>query len=109
MEMIERYLEAVKFWLPKQQKNDIIDELSADISAQIEEREAGLARKLTEAEVEAILKSVAVPSVVANRFLPHHSHAPEDMGRNHSAKETGMSTAFTNLAAPAPNQFNREV
>ena len=55
MEMTDRYLEAVKFWLPKQQKDDIIDELSADIAAQIEEREAGLGRKLTETEVEAIL------------------------------------------------------
>lgn len=70
MEMIERYLEAVKFWLPKRQKNDIIDELSADIAAQVEEREASLGRKLSEAEVEAILKEQGRPVVVANRFLP---------------------------------------
>jgi hypothetical protein len=70
MEMIERYLEAVKFWLPKQQKDDIIDELSADLDAQIEEREASLGRKLTEAEVEPILKERRRPVVVANRFLP---------------------------------------
>jgi hypothetical protein len=70
MEMIERYLEAVKFWLPKRQKNDIIDELSADIDAQVEEREAGLGRKLSAAEVELILKQRGRPVVVANRFLP---------------------------------------
>jgi hypothetical protein len=70
MEMIERYLEAVKFWLPKRQKNDIIDELSADIDAQVGEREFGLGRKLTEAEVEVILKQRGRPVVVANRFLP---------------------------------------
>jgi hypothetical protein len=37
MELIDRYLQAVKFWLPKQQKLDIIAELSEDIYAQIEE------------------------------------------------------------------------
>ena len=64
------YLEAVKFWLPKAQKSDIIDELSADIDAQVEEREASLGRALTEPEVELILKQRGRPVVVANRFLP---------------------------------------
>jgi hypothetical protein len=31
MELLERYLQAVKFWLPKKQKQDIIAELSEDI------------------------------------------------------------------------------
>jgi hypothetical protein len=70
MEMIERYLESVKFWLPKGQKDDIIEELSADIDAQVKEREAGLSRELSEAEVELILKQRGRPVVVANRFLP---------------------------------------
>jgi hypothetical protein len=70
MELIERYLEAVKFWLPKGQKDDIVDELSADINAQVEEREAGLGRKLSESEVESILKERGRPVVIANRFLP---------------------------------------
>jgi hypothetical protein len=73
MELIERYLEAVKFWLPKRQKYDIIAELSADIYAQIEERETALGRKLTEAEVEEILKQRGHPLLVANRFLPQES------------------------------------
>jgi hypothetical protein len=70
MELIERYLQAVQFWLPKQQKADIIAELSEDLHAQIEEKEAGLGRKLTEAEVEAILRQRGRPVLVANRFLP---------------------------------------
>jgi hypothetical protein len=70
MELIERYLQAVGFWLPKQQKHDIIAELSDDIHAQIEEQEAGLNRKLNETEVEAILKQVGRPVLVANRYLP---------------------------------------
>lgn len=70
MELIDRYLQAVKFWLPKQQKLDIIAELSEDIYAQIEERESGLGRKLNEAEVEALLKQRGRPMLVANRYLP---------------------------------------
>jgi hypothetical protein len=31
MQLLERYLQAVKFWLPKEQKEDIIAELSEDI------------------------------------------------------------------------------
>lgn len=73
MELIERYLQAVKFWLPKQQKDDIIAELSADIYAQVEERETALGRKLNEAEVEEILKQRGHPLLVANRFLPQES------------------------------------
>jgi hypothetical protein len=73
MELIERYLQAVKFGLPKQQKDDIIAELSGDIYSQVEEREAALGRKLSEAEAEEILKQRGHPLLVANRFLPQES------------------------------------
>lgn len=70
MDLVERYLQAVEFWLPKQQKADIIAELSEDLHAQIEDQAAVLGRALTEAEVEAILKQRGRPVLVANRFLP---------------------------------------
>jgi hypothetical protein len=70
MELIERYLQAVQFWLPRQHKDDIIAELSEDLHAQIEEREAGLGRAMTEAEVGDMLKQRGRPVLVANRFLP---------------------------------------
>ena len=70
MELIERYLQAVEFWLPKQQKHDIIAELSEDIHAQMDEREAELGRTLNQAEVEALLKQRGAPMLVANRYLP---------------------------------------
>lgn len=70
MELIDRYLQAVKFWLPKQQKQDIIAELSEDIYAQVEEQEAALGRKLNEAEVEVLLKQRGRPVLVANSYLP---------------------------------------
>ena len=70
MELIDRYLQAVKFWLPKQEKQDIIAELSDDIYAQMEEQETQLGRKLYESDVEALLKKRGNPILVANRYLP---------------------------------------
>src|ERR1700674_3429378 len=70
MQLLERYLQAVKFWLPKEQKEDIIAELSEDIRSQIDEKEAELSRKLNEPELESILKQRGRPILVANRFLP---------------------------------------
>jgi hypothetical protein len=70
MQLLERYLQAVKFWLPKEQKEDIIAELSEDIRSQIDEREAALGRKLNEPEMESILKQRGRPILVANRYLP---------------------------------------
>lgn len=70
MELIDRYLQAVEFWLPKQQKHDIVAELSEDIHAQVEERESELGRSLNQSEVEALLKQRGAPVLVANRYLP---------------------------------------
>ena len=70
MELLDRYLHAVKFWLPKVQRQDIIAELSEDIRSQIEEKESGLGRKLNDAEVAAMLKQLGRPVVVASRYLP---------------------------------------
>jgi hypothetical protein len=70
MELLERYLQAVKFWLPKEQKNDIIAELSEDLRSQIDERETEFGRKLSEAEIEGILKERGRPLLVANRYQP---------------------------------------
>jgi hypothetical protein len=73
MELVDRYLQAVKFWLPKQQKDDILAELSADIRAQIEDRESVLGRALTQPEIEDILKQRGRPCLVASRFRPQES------------------------------------
>ena len=56
MELVDRYLQAVKFWLPREQQDDIARELSEDILSQIEEQERGLGRLMTPAEIEALLK-----------------------------------------------------
>ncbi len=44
-DLIERYLQAVKFWLPKSDKRDIIQELSEDLRL-ADRRERGPARKI---------------------------------------------------------------
>ena len=70
MALVERYLNAVKFWLPRDQKEDIIAELGADLNAQIEEKESELGHTLSDADVEAILRRCGSPMVVAERYLP---------------------------------------
>jgi len=72
MELLDRYLHAIEFWLPKRQKQDIIAELSEDLRSQIEEKENELGRKLNDAEVEAILKRCGSPLEVASRYLPQN-------------------------------------
>ena len=73
MELVDRYLQAVKFWLPKQQKDDIIAEISADLRAQIEDRESTVDRPLTPPEIEDILKRRGRPCLVASSFRPQES------------------------------------
>jgi hypothetical protein len=70
MELLNRYLQAVRFWLPKGQPEDLIAELSEDLHSQIEEKETELGRPLEEAEISAILKRCGSPLVVASRFRP---------------------------------------
>jgi hypothetical protein len=70
VELLDRYLQAVGFWLPKKQKRDILAELSEDIRSQIEEKESDLGRRLDDAELTAILKTRGAPLLVAERYLP---------------------------------------
>jgi hypothetical protein len=70
MDLVDRYLHAVKFWLPQKQKQDILAELAEDLHSQVEEREAGLGRKLNEAEIADLLKQRGRPMLVANSFRP---------------------------------------
>lgn len=70
MDLLDRYLQAVRFWLPRAQQDDIVAELSEDIRSQIEEQENHLGRKLNQAEMEATLKQRGRPLLVANRYRP---------------------------------------
>src|SRR4029077_5752551 len=68
MQIVDRYLQSVKSCLPAAQADDIVKELSENISSQIEDKEGELDRPLTELEVEAILKQHGHPLVVASRY-----------------------------------------
>jgi len=70
MDLVERYLNAVRFWLPKDERQDIIAEIGEDIRSEIEERAAALGRPLAEPEIGAILKERGRPYAVAGRYLP---------------------------------------
>jgi hypothetical protein len=69
-ELIDRYLNAVKSWLPRKQQTDIIAELAEDLHAQIEDRERALGRPLEEADLAALLKQRGSPMRVASGFIP---------------------------------------
>jgi hypothetical protein len=68
MELLDRYLQAVRFWLPRKQQDDIIAELGDDLRSQIEERESALGRPLNEDELVALLKQAGHPLWVAGRY-----------------------------------------
>ena len=71
--LLNRYLQAVGFWLPRAQKHDILAELSEDLRQQMEDREAELGRSLSDDDIKAILKQRGQPMMVARTFLPQRS------------------------------------
>jgi hypothetical protein len=71
LEIVDRYLQAVRFWLPKSQRQeDVLTELGDDLRSQIEEKESQLGRPLTKEEVSEILKRCGMPVIVAARLAP---------------------------------------
>jgi hypothetical protein len=68
MELLNSYLKAVRMYLPKSQRADIIKELSENLLSQMEEKEAALGRPLTEDEEESILMKHGDPLSVASRY-----------------------------------------
>jgi len=72
-DLIARYLQAVGFWLPREQKQDILAEISEDLYSQIEDRESALGRAVTQSEVAEILRQRGRPLLVAAHFLPQRS------------------------------------
>ena len=68
MELLNRYLQAVRKHLPWQRQDDIIAELRANLEAQLEDKETELGRPLTQAEAEDWLKQIGSPIQVAARY-----------------------------------------
>jgi hypothetical protein len=73
MELLDRYLHSVRFWLPKAQQKDIITELGDDIRSQIEDKESALGRPLNDDELVALLQQTGHPMHVAARYQPQQS------------------------------------
>ncbi|MBK5296637.1 MAG: hypothetical protein JJE40_05710 [Vicinamibacteria bacterium] len=70
MDLIERYLHAVKTHLPLEQQGDVVAELGEDLRSRIEARESELGRPLDESEVVAVLKAVGHPGRLAAGYGP---------------------------------------
>ncbi len=68
MDLIERYLQALKFALPSKQRDDIIKELRDSILSQVEEKEAEVGHPLTEEEQVELLKKLGSPVHLASRY-----------------------------------------
>ncbi|MBV9468882.1 MAG: hypothetical protein JO316_18105 [Abitibacteriaceae bacterium] len=68
MERVSRYLKAVRSYLPREQQDDIIQELADNILSQIEDQQAALGRRLTEDEQETLLRQLGSPLLVASRY-----------------------------------------
>jgi len=73
MQLLDRYLNAVRFWLPGSQKDDIIAELSEDLRSAIADDEEALGRPLTSDDMVELLKRRGHPIVVAGAYLPQRS------------------------------------
>jgi hypothetical protein len=68
MELLERYLQAVRTYLPMSQQDDILKELRENLRGQIEDQESALGRALNEDELAGILKKHGHPLLVATRY-----------------------------------------
>ncbi len=69
MDLIERYVQAVRFWLPRASQQDIAAELAEDLRCRKEDSEGALGRPLDEAETAALLAKVGNPLQVAGQYL----------------------------------------
>jgi hypothetical protein len=70
MELLERYLQAVKKHLPRNRQDDILAELRANMESQLEDKEASLGRPMTQGETEDWLRAMGAPILVASRYKP---------------------------------------
>jgi hypothetical protein len=70
MQLLDRYLNAVRFWLPVRQKDDIVAELSEDLRSAIADEEDARGRPMTSDDLVQLLKRRGHPIVVAGAYMP---------------------------------------
>ena len=78
MDLIDRYLVAVRRQLPRASQQDIIEELSDSLRSEAEDEQQRVGRPLTLDEQAGLLKQRGHPWLMANRYLPQqHLIGPE--------------------------------
>jgi hypothetical protein len=70
MDLIDRYLIAVRRALPQDLQDDVIAELTDSLRSEAEEHESATGHPMTEAEQAGILKKRGHPFLMASRYLP---------------------------------------
>jgi hypothetical protein len=70
MDLLERYLQAIRVLLQGPHQEDIIRELRENLTSQVEDREEELGRSLTQDEYADILRRHGHPVAVAGRYGP---------------------------------------
>jgi hypothetical protein len=70
MELLDRYLHALKSYLPRDQQRDILDEISDSIQSEVEERQSALGRALSPDEEAELLRRYGHPMLAAARYKP---------------------------------------
>lgn len=68
MDLIDRYLQAVRRFLPVSARDDIASELADDIHSEMKDQEAHLGRPMTEDEVSGMLTMRGHPFLLAQRY-----------------------------------------
>lgn len=67
-ELLQRYLQAVRFLLPQKQRQDVGRELQENLRSEIEDEEAEKGRPLDEEELAGVLRRLGHPLVLALRY-----------------------------------------
>lgn len=68
MELIDRYLQSVKWMLPRKNREDVLRELNDEVLSRVEEKQDALGHTLTEDEQVVVLKQMGHPMLVASRY-----------------------------------------
>lgn len=103
MELVERYVQAVRYLLPKRQQQDVGRELSEDLRSQVEEKEAELGRPLRDDEMADVLKGYGHPALLALRYhRGRHLIGPDVFPLfAYAVKSVLAVLAVIHIAAPA--------
>ncbi len=74
MDLINRYLQAIRFWMPfSRNRDDILRELGDELQSQLDEKRDTLGRELADSDIAEVIRRFGRPFAVAGRFLPQET------------------------------------